>query len=70
MLVVVIIVASVISIGMVSIAVFLILSRRRRDRTHEPMPDVSVDTNPLMGSEPHSLKELCEWSQSGSGSGK
>ncbi|KAK3789870.1 hypothetical protein RRG08_060423 [Elysia crispata] len=63
------IILAVLAIAAMAIVAFFIWSRRRRESLHEPVTDVSVDTNPLMGSQPSSLKELCEWSQSGSGSG-
>ncbi|RUS79823.1 hypothetical protein EGW08_012422, partial [Elysia chlorotica] len=63
------IILAVLAVAAVCIALFFIWSRRKKEYSHEPVNDVSVDTNPLMGSQPSSLKELCEWSQSGSGSG-
>ena len=69
----VVIAAALIGIVMVLTTAYLILTRRWKGGSHprqEPAPDASVDTNPLMDSEPHSLRELCDLSQSGSGSGK
>ncbi|XP_005103381.1 TGF-beta receptor type-1 [Aplysia californica] len=51
------------------VAVYAYCYCRRRPRPYAPPPDQNVDTNPLMGSQPSSLKELYDWSQSGSGSG-
>ena len=67
-LVIVLVFALVVSV--LSIGGFLLYQRHRRGRPYAQPPDQTLDTNPLMGSQPSSLKELYDWSQSGSGSGE
>ncbi|GFR94414.1 receptor protein serine/threonine kinase [Elysia marginata] len=68
-IVVAVIVVAVVVVAVATIAFYYVWSRRKRNFVDEPVTDTTVDTNPLMGSQPSSLRELCDWSQSGSGSG-
>uniref|UniRef100_A0A0B6YSF6 receptor protein serine/threonine kinase n=1 Tax=Arion vulgaris TaxID=1028688 RepID=A0A0B6YSF6_9EUPU len=54
---------------LISVGVALIIWYKKYCRPYASPPDQNIDTNPLMGSQPSSLKELYDWSQSGSGSG-
>ncbi|BFZ22027.1 hypothetical protein BsWGS_25066 [Bradybaena similaris] len=64
----IIIIVTVIFVVTITAAV-IIFCFKKRFRPYAPPPDQNIDTNPLMGSQPSSLKELYDWSQSGSGSG-
>ncbi|GFN99932.1 receptor protein serine/threonine kinase [Plakobranchus ocellatus] len=52
-----------------AIIILAFLCYKKKPRPYTPPPDQNVDTNPLMGSQPSSLKELYDFSLSGSGSG-
>ncbi|XP_059175254.1 TGF-beta receptor type-1-like [Physella acuta] len=64
------IVLPIIVIGAIIIAgILLYYCLHKRVRPYAPPLDQNSDTSLLMGSQPSSLKELYDWSQSGSGSG-
>lgn len=62
------VIVPIVVLMVIGLAMVLAYLHCRRSRPYAHPPD-SIDTNPLMGSQPSSLKELYDWSLSGSGSG-
>ena len=60
---------AVLIIMLVGLAIYMYRTCSHRPRPYAQPPDQNIDTNPLMGSNPASFRELYDWSQSGSGSG-